>query len=36
MKMENPIVAPSDGNAKKIRVKEGNKVSTSQTPVVLR
>jgi biotin carboxyl carrier protein len=35
MKMENPIVAPSDGTVKEIKVKEGDKVNTSHVLVVL-
>ena len=35
MKMENPIVAPSNGTVKEIKVKEGDKVNTSQVLVVL-
>jgi len=35
MKMENPIVAPGNGTVKEIKVKEGDKVNTSQVLVVL-
>jgi biotin carboxyl carrier protein len=35
MKMENPIVAPSDGTVKEIKIGEGDKVDTNQVLVVL-
>ena len=35
MKMENPIVAPANGTVQEIKVKEGDKVNTSQVLVVL-
>jgi biotin carboxyl carrier protein len=35
MKMENPIVAPSHGTVQELKVKEGDKVTTSQVLVVL-
>jgi len=33
--MENPIVAPSNGTVKEIKVAEGDKVNTNQVLVVL-
>jgi biotin carboxyl carrier protein len=35
MKMENPILAPSDGTVQEIKVEEEDKVDTNQVLIVL-